>query len=74
MFKVEDFMNALDPKAFDFAGVIANVEKFQKAMFDATEKNMKTVANLAEQNVASVRKAVDAVNAQTAKAFAVTTK
>lgn len=74
MFKVEDFMKAFDTKAFDLTAVMANTEKFQKAFFDVTEKNLKTVVNLAEQNVASVRKAVDSVNAQTAKAFTATTK
>ena len=72
MFKVEDFMNAFDPKAFDFGAAMANAEKIQKQVFDATEKNMKTVATLTEQNVASLRKAVDSVNAQTAKAFTAT--
>ena len=62
-------MKAFDPKSFDFTAVMATAEKAQKQAFDATEKNMKTVVTLAEQNVAAWRKAADAMNAQTAKLF-----
>jgi len=64
MFKVEDFMNAFDPKAFDFSAVMANTEKFQK----------QTMTALAEQNIVTMRKAVDSINSQTSKVFSNTSK
>jgi len=74
MFKFEDFTKAFDPKAFDVATVMASVETAQKQAFEAAEKNMKIVADLAEQNVATFRTAVDTMNSQTAKAFTASKK
>ena len=57
----------MDFTKVDYTAIPAAMEKAQKEIFDQTEKNIKAMSKIFEQNLAFWRAVVNNANEQTAK-------